>query len=887
MWEYVVMGRVRGCGRTGNEARGVVSDNLKTAMSVLIASLCALPAAAAAKSADQTCSAAKLKATVKAFRCLASESTAELLGKPSDAAKCTTRLATIFSGTEIRARGACPTSGDVDDVAALIGGIEGELRVALDAASASGDRAKECVAAKSKAAGKYALCVAKAASKRFRPAREAPSPTDGADFRRCHDKLEGAFAAEDSKGGCLTQGDADEIELLVRPAGLYLRRANLSEANFARTNLAGVDLIGANLTYAYLDFAELTGAQLSKDIPAAGAEAGARSVRGGDDEPESADLTGASLDGTIAAGGDLSGVNFNNADLSGADLSGAILVRASMDSANLTGTNFTGADLSYAHLVRSNVTGTIFRDANLTFAILSEIDFSGSGADLSGAILSWASANRTNLSHMDLAGAVMNNAVLVLADLTGANLAGANLFVALLHEAQMSGADLSMANLTGATLNAANLAGADLSGASIAAATIGGANFTDADLSGADFYEPGLADTEATSTNFTRANLTGADMERMEARSANLTDANLTGANLTGIELYNANPTGVDLSTATIDGIWATSLVACPLALPAGWLCNLRGLVGPTAVLLFVNVEGADLSGMDMSAALLPGVAGRAAACPIALPSGWTCVSNYLVGYFAQLASADLSGADLSGLDLREVSLVGANLNGANLAGADLSLANAPSASFANADLSHANLFRANLSNASFASSDLSYAELDVANLSGVDLSSATLFRAHGENVNGCPAALPAGWGCLLNRLIGPTADLSFVWLGYQDLSAFDLSAAELTGVHAIHLVACPAALPAGWACVDNDVVGPTATLIGAILAGADLSGLDLSDVDFTDANLSGADLDSSDLTGVVWSATRCPDDTSSNTNGSSPESCGGHLDGAVVTGGC
>ncbi|MBY0279793.1 pentapeptide repeat-containing protein [Candidatus Binatia bacterium] len=80
------------------------------------------------------------------------------------------------------------------------------------------------------------------------------------------------------------------------------------------------------------------------------------------------------------------------------------------------------------------------------------------------------------------------------------------------------------------------------------------------------------------------------------------------------------------------------------------------------------------------------------------------------------------------------------------------------------------------------------------------------------------------------------------------------------------------------------------APLTGANLRDTDLSGHYLAGVSLENADLTGADLsnavlglriDGANLGNVTWSATRCPDDTFSNTNGSSPESCCGHLGSA------
>lgn len=82
----------------------------------------------------------------------------------------------------------------------------------------------------------------------------------------------------------------------------------------------------------------------------------------------------------------------------------------------------------------------------------------------------------------------------------------------------------------------------------------------------------------------------------------------------------------------------------------------------------------------------------------------------------------------------------------------------------------------------------------------------------------------------------------------------------------------------------------------GGNLRNADLSGLDLRggddfrNADLTGANLTGArlglHLSGANLSGVTWGATQCPDATFSDTNGTSPESCCGHL-GASVPAAC
>jgi Pentapeptide repeats (8 copies) len=65
------------------------------------------------------------------------------------------------------------------------------------------------------------------------------------------------------------------------------------------------------------------------------------------------------------------------------------------------------------------------------------------------------------------------------------------------------------------------------------------------------------------------------------------------------------------------------------------------------------------------------------------------------------------------------------------------------------------------------------------------------------------------------------------------------------------------------------------ADLRGAMLRDADLDRADLTGADLSRADLTGATLDGAVLTGVTWSATTCPDGTSSDDAGGT---CRGHL---------
>jgi uncharacterized protein YjbI with pentapeptide repeats len=65
------------------------------------------------------------------------------------------------------------------------------------------------------------------------------------------------------------------------------------------------------------------------------------------------------------------------------------------------------------------------------------------------------------------------------------------------------------------------------------------------------------------------------------------------------------------------------------------------------------------------------------------------------------------------------------------------------------------------------------------------------------------------------------------------------------------------------------------ANLSGANLTGAKLSDSSLQGANLTGAVLTGASMASTNVNGVIWSATTCPDGTSSNKDG---RSCRGHF---------
>jgi uncharacterized protein YjbI with pentapeptide repeats len=235
----------------------------------------------------------------------------------------------------------------------------------------------------------------------------------------------------------------------------------------------------------------------------------------------------------------------------------------------------------------------------------------------------------------------------------------------------------------------------------------------------------------------------------------------------------------------------------------------------------------------------------------LANPAGMN-LSNVVFDAASQsLALLDLTGADLRNANLSHVDATGAKLINADLSNANLDFLYAPGPG------PLLDLSGAKLTNASLTGADIRYDNLSGADLSGTSLVTVALTRVVGANLAGCPAALPAGWSCTLNNLVGPTVDLRNANLSGADLSGRDLNAAQFSLVN----------------------------LANASLANANLSNAAFFLPDLTGTNLTGANASLLFISGAVWSNTSCPDGTNSATNGSSPESCCAHL--SVPDAGC
>jgi hypothetical protein len=152
------------------------------------------------------CAGTKVKTAGKNAQCLTGlDAKAQKSGLPVDSTKeqkCRDKLSSTFSKAE--AKGGCLTTGDTQDIQNKVDALRQDL---LDELTV-GPGPDGCASAKLKAAGRTASCLlaleAKEASK--------GTPVDAAKAQKCRDKLSLTFAKTESKGGCNTSGDAQDIE---------------------------------------------------------------------------------------------------------------------------------------------------------------------------------------------------------------------------------------------------------------------------------------------------------------------------------------------------------------------------------------------------------------------------------------------------------------------------------------------------------------------------------------------------------------------------------------------------------------------------------------------------------------------------------------------------
>lgn len=202
-------------------------------------------------------------------------------------------------------------------------------------------------------------------------------------------------------------------------------------------------------------------------------------------------------------------------------------------------------DLSNAYLENVSMIGTNLTKANLSGSVLTGVDFRG--ADLTDADLTYTDLRNVKLIQMDLMRIDKEHSIALLnedglgiisvedpdfmyvptmiADLTGAKLTGA----------KFNGSDLERAIVCGANLEGINLSYANLSNLNL-----GGIN-----LSRADLYKANIQN-----SNLYGANLSYANLKWTDLRGTVLSYANLENADLSYAKMENTNIFGANLNSA-------------------------------------------------------------------------------------------------------------------------------------------------------------------------------------------------------------------------------------------------------------------------------------------------------------------------------------------------
>ena len=145
------------------------------------------------------------------------------------------------------------------------------------------------------------------------------------------------------------------------------------------------------------------------------------------------------------------------------------------------------------------------------------------------------------------------------------------------------------------------------------------------------------------------------------------------------------------------------------------------------------------------------------------------------------------------------------------------------------------------------------------------------------------PSGPPGPGGSSTLVCIGCTARDLLIRTGTQNLSGINLDLANIafanllnenfSGTSFIRAVITATNIDGGNF-TNSDL--ENSNLTASAFRGADFLNSNLTNVDMTDANLEGAvNMMSATRSGIIWSSTRCPDGTSSNSNGGT---CEGHL---------
>lgn len=346
---------------------------------------------------------------------------------------------------------------------------------------------------------------------------------------------------------------------------------------------------------------------------------------------------------------DLKDANLKTANLKGSHILRSNLFGANLGNTNLLGTVFSGSNVSNANfggarLVRTNFTGTNMNGSDFTKAWFKEVY----GCGILGTPLlpdGWKQVGD------DIIGPSVQ---LINCDLRNEDFTNANLSAAIISWASVDGANFSKAVLTG--IQATYLSGTPAAlpkGWAIVDKTLVGpeANLSntviDGDLSGVDLSHANLFHARISSSIESKLVKLPAGWKMISNMAVG------PGANINGIDI-----SGADLSGVNLAGVIGWVRRSTDVKLPNGWAVIQGRLIGPGADLTDAVLPGADLATLK-----LDGVRGKLSSFSgISLPSGWFLRSGYILGKTADLSNVIASGLDLTGVDLGQAIFQGSRL---------------------------------------------------------------------------------------------------------------------------------------------------------------------------------------------------------------------------------
>jgi len=217
-----------------------------------------------------------------------------------------------------------------------------------------------------------------------------------------------------------------------------------------------------------------------------------------------------------------------------------------------------------------------------------------------------------------------------------------------------------------------------------------------------------------------------------------------------------------------------------------------------------------------------------------------------LDGEIFDFSYCDLSGLDLSASKFTMVNFTGANLSSVQFSGALLNAINFDNANmtdinFNSSIIEQSSFVNATLTNSSFHEATVYLTDFSKANFLSTNLSTTSLIYPAAIELLNCPLSLPDEWACLNQNLVGPTAKLYGANLSNLDLSGMNLSLTSSSNI-----IYCPDLLPSEWVCADNYLFGPE-----AIFSQVDLSDFNLSNYNLTDVIFDRVDLSFTNLSGT------------------------------------